>query len=84
MHKYEAFYGKQYVGNLNFAFRVLNGDPKPVLIRIKTGTLEETRIKGYMCRFVIGLPEVLMKLMYESGIGEKGSLGFGMVKLIEN
>ncbi|KAA6313957.1 hypothetical protein EZS27_035357 [termite gut metagenome] len=84
MHKYEAFYEKQYAGSLNFAFQVLVNDPKPVLIRIKAGTAEETRIKGYMCRFRIGLPEVLMKLMYESGIGEKGSLGFGMVKLVMN
>ncbi|KAA6324121.1 hypothetical protein EZS27_026512 [termite gut metagenome] len=84
MHKYEAFYEKQYAGSLNFAFQVLVNDPKPVLIRIKAGTAEETRIKGYMCRFRIGLPEVLMKLMYESGIGEKGSLGFGMVKLVTN
>jgi CRISPR-associated endoribonuclease Cas6 len=33
-----------------------------------------------MCKFKIKLPEELMRVMYEGGIGEKGSLGFGMAR----
>jgi CRISPR-associated endoribonuclease Cas6 len=79
MHKYEAFYRKKYEGVINYNFETLN-EPKPVLTKIKAGTLEETKVKGYMCKFKIKLPEELMRVMYEGGIGEKGSLGFGMVK----
>ncbi|KAA6331405.1 hypothetical protein EZS27_019988 [termite gut metagenome] len=79
-NKYEAFYGKKYAGRLDYDFQVLN-TPKPVLVKIKAGMAEETKLKGYMCRFKTNLQEELMKLMYEGGIGEKGSLGFGMVRV---
>ncbi|KAA6346067.1 hypothetical protein EZS27_006405 [termite gut metagenome] len=79
MHKYEAFFGKKYEGVIKYNFEILN-DPKPVLTKIKAGMPEETKVKGYLCKFKIKLPEELMRVMYEGGIGEKGSLGFGMVR----
>jgi CRISPR-associated endoribonuclease Cas6 len=79
MHKYEAFYRKKYEGVINYDFKILN-EPKPVLTKIKAGTPEETKVKGYMCKFKIKLPKELMRVMYEGGIGEKGSLGFGMAR----
>jgi CRISPR-associated endoribonuclease Cas6 len=36
-----------------------------------------------MGRFSIRLPEELMKMLYETGVGEKGSMGFGMVEFCE-
>ncbi len=83
LNRYQAFYGKPYSGTLHFVFEVLN-TPKPVLITFKAGTPEETKVKGYMCRFKIQINEELMKIMYESGIGMKGSQGWGMVKVHNN
>jgi len=80
LNRYEAFYGKPYAGTVDFNFEVLNA-PKPVLITFKAGTPEESRVKGYMCRFKIKVNGELMKIMYESGIGMKGSQGWGMVKI---
>ncbi|MBI4810670.1 MAG: CRISPR-associated endoribonuclease Cas6, partial [Ignavibacteriales bacterium] len=53
------------------------------LITIKEGHKEETRVRGFMCPITIeGNPE-LIKLAYECGLGEKGSLGFGMIEILE-
>jgi CRISPR-associated endoribonuclease Cas6 len=52
------------------------------LITIKEGTEEETKVKGMMCPLTIeGNPE-LIKLAYESGLGEKNSVGFGMIEVV--
>ena len=82
MRKYEAFYGKPYSGSLDYDFTVLD-EPKSVLVKIKANSPSETRIKGYMCRVRVKLPEELMKIMYEVGIGEKNSLGSGMLARIK-
>lgn len=83
LNKYSAFHGKEYgVSDFDFDFEVLS-KPKSVLIAIKSGTPQETRVRGFMCRFRITAPVELMKIMYESGMGEKGSTGFGMVALIK-
>jgi CRISPR-associated endoribonuclease Cas6 len=79
LNKYHTFYGKPYQGNLDFSFRVMN-QPKAKLIRIKTGMLEESFIRGFSFDFRMKAPEELMKVMYEAGLGEKGSMGFGMVE----
>lgn len=76
--RYKAYYGKEYEGEIYCDFQVLN-EPKPVLVKIKVGTPQQTFVKGYRYRFKVRLPEELMKIGYESGIGEKGSLGFGMI-----
>ena len=50
------------------------------LITIKEGRQDETKVRGFMCPLTIeGNPE-LIKLAYESGLGEKGSMGFGMIE----
>lgn len=52
------------------------------LITIKQGQREETKVRGFMCPVTIeGNPD-LIKLAYESGLGEKGSLGFGMIEAV--
>jgi CRISPR-associated endoribonuclease Cas6 len=78
LNKYLAFNGKPYKGELDFDFRVISR-PKPKLISIKTGTPEASNIRGYMFEFKMRAPKELMRIMYESGLGEKGSMGFGMV-----
>lgn len=78
--KYKAFYDSPFTEDISaYKFTLLN-TPKEKLITIKAGTPEETKVKGYKCSFKICLPEILMKIMYETGIGSKGSQGFGMIK----
>ena len=53
------------------------------LIVIKEGKEDETKVKGIMCPLTIeGNPD-LIKLAYESGLGEKNSLGFGMIEVVK-
>lgn len=79
--KYHAFYGKPFEGSHDFNFEVLN-IPKSTLVTFKAGKPEESKVRGYMCRFRMKADNILMKMMYESGIGMKGSQGWGMVKVI--
>jgi CRISPR-associated endoribonuclease Cas6 len=79
LNKYHTFYGKPYEGNLDFSFQVMN-QPKAKLIRIKTGMPEESFIRGFSFDFRMKTTEELMKVMYEAGLGEKNSMGFGMVE----
>lgn len=58
--------------------------PKSRLIKIKADTPQETRVRGYLFDFECKAPAELLKFGYEAGFGEKGSLGFGCVGVIEN
>jgi CRISPR-associated endoribonuclease Cas6 len=78
LNKYLTFYGKPFEGPIDFAFQVTN-QPKAKLITIKTGTSEMTHVRGYNFEFRMRAPKELMKMMWDSGLGEKGSTGFGMV-----
>lgn len=77
--RYKALYGYDYEGDVSIDFQLI-GKAKPVLVKIKAGTPAQTFVKGYQCRFRLVLPEELMRIMYEGGLGEKCSLGFGMIK----
>lgn len=77
--RYRALYGHDYDGDASIDFQLL-GKAKPVLVKIKAGTSAQTFVKGYQCRFRLALPEELMRIAYEGGLGEKCSLGFGMIK----
>lgn len=79
--RYEAFYGKTYDGEAYCNLEIL-GKPKSSLVKIKAGTPQQTFVRGYRFRFKLWLPYELMEIAYESGVGEKGSLGFGMVKIV--
>lgn len=82
LNKHYAFYGKEYAPNFDFGFEVLS-KPKSVLITIKAGTPAQTRVRGFMCRCRMTAPPELIKIAYDAGIGEKGSMGFGMVKNVK-
>ena len=77
--RYTAFYGKPYGGEKYCNLKLLS-KPKSSLITIKAGTPAATRVRGYSYKFKLELPAELMQIAYESGLGEKGSLGFGMIK----
>ncbi len=79
LSRYEAFYGHPFGGAPDFQFTLLN-EPKSVLVKIKAGTLEQTKVRGFMCQFRMKAPIELMKIMYESGIGEESAQGFGCVR----
>lgn len=53
------------------------------LITIKEDTQEETKVKGFNCPFMLrGEPEIL-RVAYECGLGERNSIGFGMISTRE-
>lgn len=77
--RYKALYGHDYNGDASIDFQLI-GKTKPVLVKIKAGTPAQTFVKGYQYRFRLALSEKLMRIAYEGGLGEKCSLGFGMIK----
>ncbi len=78
LSRYDAIYGIAFSGEPYCHLQLLN-EPRSVLVRIMAGTPNETRVRGYRYQFRIDLPEELMLIAYESGLGEKGSMGFGMI-----
>ena len=80
MNKYKAQYGRPYIGSLDFDFCV-DGEMKSVLTTIKVNTAQQTRVKGFMCSFMMKAPEALMRIMYEGGCGEECAQGFGCVRV---
>lgn len=77
-NKYAAYHGTEYTGSDTFELKLLS---KPIskLVTIKTGTPYQTKIRGYTFRFKLNADEELLKVMWNSGLGEKGSMGFGSV-----
>ena len=85
LNKYNAISGNKNKfahGNLPFTFELLE-KPKSRLITIKSGTREQTKVRGFLFPFKLNAPVELMQLGYESGFGEKNSLGFGCVERIK-
>lgn len=80
LNKYEVFYGKPFATDFNFDIEAQN-EPKRKLITIKSGTPEETSIACYLCQFKMKAPMELMKIAYESGIGNENSQGFGCLRV---
>ena len=76
--RYNVIHGEPFSRDSYCHLQLLN-EPKSSLICIKAGTPNETRVRGYRYQFKIDLPEELMHIAYESGLGEKGSMGFGMI-----
>lgn len=76
LDKYEAFYGTPYEGERFFDMMTLT-EPKSALMTIKAGTPQETKVRGFLCRLALHCPAELMRIAYESGLGEGNSQGFG-------
>lgn len=81
--KYKLFYGKDCPYTLSECRLKILDIPKSALIKIKTGMPEETKIRGFMCRFEVAAPVELMRLMYEGGVGVLNSQGFGCLRVVE-
>jgi CRISPR-associated endoribonuclease Cas6 len=78
LSRYESYYGKSFDEPFDFDFQPLS-EPKSVLVTLKTETPDQTKVRGFMCKFKMKAPKELMKIMYESGIGEECAQGFGCV-----
>jgi CRISPR-associated endoribonuclease Cas6 len=50
------------------------------LITIRERQEGETKVRGFMCPLTIEGDVRLIRLAYESGLGEKNSMGFGMIE----
>lgn len=81
LDRYNTINGQPF-GGTPYCHLQLLGEPKSTLVRIKAYTPNETRVRGYRYQFKIDLPEELMQIAYESGLGEKGSMGFGMIEAV--
>ncbi len=89
LHKYQSLYNKlpgddEFHCRFDEGFIEQRGGVRKItkLVTIKEGRSDETKVRGFMCPVTItGNPE-LIKLAYDSGFGEKGSLGFGMLEKI--
>jgi CRISPR-associated endoribonuclease Cas6 len=85
LNKYRAFYGHDFSEeHFPFSLRALT-KPRSSLISIREGTPQESKIRGFMCRFELTAPVELMKIMYETGLGSKNNQRGGMSeKMIMN
>lgn len=80
--RYKAINGKDFEGE-KYCHLIPTSEPKSALICIKAGTKEESRIRGYRFRFKLQLPPELMDIAYAGGLGERCSMGFGMIMVKE-
>lgn len=67
--------------DLNFKF-MLKGEPKSKLVTIKPYTPEQSKVRGFVFDFTLTCPVEIHQLIRATGIGEKNSMGFGWVEVI--
>ena len=77
--RYNIIHGQPFAGD-PYCHLELTSEPRSSLVKVKADTPQETRVRGYRYRFRIELPPELMRIAYESGLGEKGSMGIGMIE----
>jgi CRISPR-associated endoribonuclease Cas6 len=81
LKKYKMVKGSDYTGELNVA--VLNPDnTRSKLITIKESTAEETKVKGFLIDINVNAEPLMMQVLYNCGVGEKNSGGWGMLTLL--
>ena len=76
LDKYESFFGRSFEGEPFFKLMTMS-EPKSSLVTIKPGTPQETKVRGFLCKLALHCPAELMRVAYESGLGEGNSQGFG-------
>lgn len=79
LSRYKAYYGKSFDGDTSGFCLDLQGEPKSVLVTIKAGTPQQTRVRGFMYHFKLAAPTELLHIAFEGGIGEECSQGFGCI-----
>ncbi|MBI5474283.1 MAG: CRISPR-associated endoribonuclease Cas6 [Ignavibacteriae bacterium] len=89
VHKYESLYGAapedaEFRCSLDQTYierQTAKGRRITQKITIKEGRTDASEIIGFTCPITIEGNPVLIALAYESGLGEKNSLGFGMLEI---
>ena len=76
-------YNQEFMGSEEFVFEPLTA-PKSRLVTIKAGEPSETKIRGFLYKFRLKSDKELLRIAYETGLGEKGSMGFGMIEISNN
>ncbi|KYC50492.1 MAG: CRISPR-associated endoribonuclease Cas6 [Candidatus Methanofastidiosum methylothiophilum] len=80
LKKYKEFTGNKDVdGNINIDFDVDRTIRKRIKIPKPNGT---TFNRAYMTSFMMEADHALLRFAYDCGVGEKNSMGFGMVMVI--
>lgn len=79
--KYNAYNTPQAFNITNAKFEVLT-KVKSNVISIKTGTPQESRLKGYLFDFMLTAPVELIKTGYFAGFGKENSQGFGCGEIL--
>lgn len=82
LDKYSYFYSKEFPFPFDYNLELLN-DPKRKGIFIKRFTPNESKVIGFMYKFRLTAHPILHKLLYNTGFGDKISLGFGCVEVIK-
>ena len=74
--------GFQLMPEANLSFS-LQSKIATKLIKIKSDTAQQTFIRGFMFDFQLEAPVAVMRAFYHAGCGEKNSMGFGCVEVME-
>jgi CRISPR-associated endoribonuclease Cas6 len=89
LRRYESLYGIlpqnqefRCIPDAEYITRRGSVDRISKLVTIKKGMPDETKVRGFRCPVTLEGSLDLIKLAYESGLGEKGSVGFGMIEEI--
>lgn len=80
--KYRIYHGKELADENDFEFKILS-PPRSKLIIIKSDTPTATKVRGFEYTFYLKADPELLRIMYACGAGEKNSVGFGMVEVVE-
>lgn len=80
LERYKAINGKEFEGERYCRLTIVGNAPQSKLITIKAGTDQQTKVKGFNYYFNIELPHELFVIAYNSGLGEKCGMGFGMIR----
>jgi CRISPR-associated endoribonuclease Cas6 len=57
---------------------------RPIKVKEVIVKYKDTIVKGWIGSFMVNGPKILLKMVYETGLGSKNSQGFGMFEVIKN
>ncbi len=86
MRKYSIIHGESYDGDFYFRLdeeyirRKGGADKISKLVSLRENSKSETRVKAFMCPLKIKAMPKMISVAYNCGIGQKNSMGFGMLE----
>lgn len=75
-----AMAGQASEKEIDLTIAIISEQPKSKLVTVKALSDKETKIRGWLFECVVTAPVEVQQFIYDVGLGEKGSLGFGMVE----